>query len=84
MDETKLNEPRRFLGMTMRETIFVVVVSALAIGVFLGVIQVMAPDNPSQAESSPQAAEAPTTAGPPAAADDQAGDDAPASQGSSG
>ena len=34
-----------------------VVVSALAIGVFLGVIQAMAPDDSSQAESSQQTAE---------------------------
>jgi Na+/H+-dicarboxylate symporter len=42
---------------SLQETIVVVVVGTLAIGVFLGVVRVMAPGNSSQGESPPQAAE---------------------------
>ena len=42
---------------SLQETIVVVVVGTLAIGVFLGVVRVMAPGNSSQGESSPQTAE---------------------------
>lgn len=57
MHETKRNDRWRFIRMPVKDTILVVVVSALAIGVFLGVIQAMAPDDSSQAGSSPQTAE---------------------------
>jgi hypothetical protein len=42
---------------SLQETIVVVVVAALAIGVFLGVIHMMAPGGSSEGESSPQTAE---------------------------
>jgi hypothetical protein len=42
---------------SLQETIVVVIVGALAIGVFLGVIHVMSPSSPSQGESAPQTAE---------------------------
>jgi len=51
---------------SLQETIVVVVVGTLAIGVFLGVVRVMAPGDSSQEESSPQAAET----APPAVEDD--------------
>jgi hypothetical protein len=57
MDEIGLKDRWRFVRMPAREAIVVVVVSALAIGVFLGVIQAMAPDDSSQGESSPQTTE---------------------------
>jgi Na+/H+-dicarboxylate symporter len=57
MDVTKLNDRWRLIRIPVREAIVVVVVSALAISVFLGVIQAMAPDNSSQAESAPQSTE---------------------------
>ena len=54
MDE---KEKRFFwrLRMTSRETLIAAVVGALAIGVFLGVIRVMAPESPSPEATAPQA-----------------------------
>ncbi len=47
--------------MSLRESIVAIVVGVLAIGLFLGVIRVMAPDSPSEGTGTP-----PTTeTGPP-------------------
>ena len=54
----KLNGHWHFDRKSLQETIVVVIVGALAIGVFLGVIHVMSPSSSSEGESSPQAAEA--------------------------
>ena len=57
MDELKPNGRWRIFRTTLRETVVIVVVSALAIGVFFGVIRVMSPDNSSQEAVAPQSAE---------------------------
>ena len=56
MDEMKQDSFWRF-RLSIRETVVAVVVGALAIGVFLGVIHVMAPDSRSPEASTPQATE---------------------------
>ena len=56
MDEMKQDSFWRF-RLSARETIVAFVVGALAIGVFLGVIHVMAPDSASPEASAPQATE---------------------------
>ena len=48
--------------VSLRDAMVVVIVSTLTIGVFLGVVHVMGPGKPSQAESSPQTAETKATA----------------------
>ncbi|HWM27662.1 MAG TPA: hypothetical protein VNQ14_04335 [Woeseiaceae bacterium] len=54
----KHNDHWHFDRKSLQETIVVVIVGALAIGVFLGVIHVMSPGSASEGESAPQAAEA--------------------------
>ena len=66
MRENNFIEVWRYLLMnlqrtSLREAIVVVIVSALTIGVFLGVVHVMGPDKPSQAESSQQTPAAPAS-----------------------
>ena len=54
MDE--MEKPRSWRSrMLSRETLIAAVVGALAIGVFLGLIHVMAPESPSAEGAAPQA-----------------------------
>ena len=61
MDEMKQDSFWRF-RLSARETVVALIVGALAIGVFLGVIHVMAPDSASPEASAPQATETPAAA----------------------
>ena len=57
MDEMKKDSFWRF-RLSVRETVVAVVVGALAIGIFLGVIPVMAPNAGSPEANAPPAAQA--------------------------
>ena len=54
MDETKRNDHWRAIRMSLRETVIVVFVSALAFGVFFGMVKAMGP-SPQATETAPAA-----------------------------
>lgn len=74
MFDQNRNEPGRFKRTSLHETIVIVVVGALAVGLFLGIVRVMTPGNSSREESSPQATESAPSAVDAPAAHGEAGD----------